>query len=274
MLVELDNTWRPRWYYVLKNITSGKLYVGQTVRKDISRYYGSGQYWIAHCKKHGGYSKKNIEIISSDWISSKSNADEWLCKFEEKNPGYFLRSNKAWANRAKETSYDSAFCGLSKDQRIQFAKMGRQAIDGTDAVSAGGRVQGAKNAESGHMATIQKIGCVLGGKAAGATNLKKTREMPNARQNCAYGGYVACAKKHKEKDLLTGKSSFAVKMGQASGETRRLLALFCLESNIKKPGSNYVNVDRKAFNDWRVANDRRVGACEPSISGHKGGSTE
>jgi len=275
MLVELAaDTWRPRWYYVLKNKTSGKLYVGQTVRKDMSTYYGSGQYWISHCQKYGGYNRQNIEIVSSDWISSKTDADKWLSQFEGKNPGYFLRSNTLWANRAQETSNDSAFCGLTKEQRTEFAKLGRLAIEGTDAVSVGGKVQGAKNAESGHMASIQKIGCVLGGRAVGAKNIKKAWEMPNARQNCASGGYIACTQRHKEKDLETGKSSFAIKIGKLSGETKRLLALFCLENNIKKPGSNYVNVDRKAFNDWRVSNDRRVGACESSISSNQGGGTE
>ena len=44
--------WRPRWYYIMRNVTTGMLYVGQTYNLTTRSYCGSGKYWVTHCKKH------------------------------------------------------------------------------------------------------------------------------------------------------------------------------------------------------------------------------
>lgn len=254
MLAELAvANWRPRWYYVMLNKTSGMRYVGQTFNLDSRSYCGSGQYWVAHCKKHGGYGRKNIEVLQRFWAETETLAQEWLGAFEAENPNYFERNNTAWANRAKETTGDSAFCGVTKEDRVKYARAGGKAAAKVPGLfSQRGKVQGKRNADSGHMREIQKMGCVLGGKITGPKLGRMMVESGRLDRIKGMGGKVTCAKNHAEKDPVTGKSLFAVKLGNACGATRRLMAQFCKERGITKPGVNYVNMDRQAFHQWRA----------------------
>jgi hypothetical protein len=245
--------WRPRWYYVMRNKTSGLQYVGQTYNLHSRSYCGSGQYWVAHCKKHGGYGRKNIEIVEQFWAETKSDAQGWLDNFEQVNSNYFERSNAEWANRAQETTGNSAFCGVSKEDRIVYAKIG-----GIAAASIPGRmssmatIQGKTNAESGHMQRIQKIGCSLGGRAAGSKNGKAAVANGQLAKAAVLGGRAVSVARHAQKDEATGKSIFAVKSGKAGGATKGLMAEFCKLNGIEKPGVNYCNMDRQAFKAWRA----------------------
>lgn len=254
MLAELAvANWRPRWYYVMLNKTSGMRYVGQTFNLDSRSYCGSGQYWVAHCKKHGGYGRKNIEVLQRFWAETETLAQGWLGAFEAENPNYFERNNTAWANRAKETTGDSAFCGVTKEDRVAYSKAGGVAaakIPGH--MSRMAAVQGKANAESGHMQSIQKIGCVLGGKIVGPILGRRMVESGHMARICKLGGAAVSSMRHAEKDPETGKSVFAVRLGKACGATRKLMAQFCKEQGITKPGVNYVNMDRQAFHQWRA----------------------
>ena len=252
MLAELA-AWRPRWYYVMRNMTSGMLYVGQTYNLNSRSYCGSGQYWVFHCKKHGGYGRKNIEVVQQFWAETKADAQGWLNTFEQENQNYFERSNTAWANRARETTEDSAFCGVSKENRIVYAKAGGIAtakIPGF--MSSMAAIQGKANAESGHMQRIQKIGCSLGGKVAGKKTGRFAADSGQLAQAAVLGGRTVSLIRHKEKDNQTGKSKFAVQLGKASGVTRGLMKQFCKETGVLSPGANYVNMDKVAFEQWRA----------------------
>ena len=257
MLAELaaanaDN-WRSRWYYVMRNKTSGIQYVGQTYNLHTRSYCGSGQYWIAHCKKHGGYSKKNIELVHEFWAVTLEQAQAWLDDFEVKNPNYFVRSNTAWANRARETTGNSAFCGVTKEKRKEYARAGGLASAQMPGhMSKMAEIQGKANAESGHMQRIQKIGCSLGGKAAGSKNGKASVANGQLAKAAVLGCRTVSLARHNQKNALTGKSAFAIKIGQASGRTKKLMAEFCKIHGIQKPGVNYCNMDRQAFNAWKA----------------------
>jgi hypothetical protein len=246
--------WRPRWYYVMRNKTSGLQYVGQTYNLHSRSYCGSGQYWVAHCKKHGGYGRKNIEIVKQFWAKSKSDAQGWLDNFEQVNSNYFERSNTAWANRARETTSDSAFCGVTKESRVNYARAGGFAMTKAhpNIIKSQGEIQGKINRESGHMQSIQKIGCSLGGKAAGSKNGKAAVASGQLAKAAVLGGRAVSVARHAQKDEVTGKSIFAVKSGKASGATKGLMAEFCKLNGIKKPGVNYCNMDRQAFKAWRA----------------------
>ena len=244
--------WRPRWYYVMLNKTSGMRYVGQTFNLDSRSYCGSGQYWVAHCKKHGGYGRKNIEVVEKFWAEHEAQAQQWLNEFEAASPCYFERANTAWANRAKETTGNSAFCGVTKENRVKYARAGGVATAQMPGhMSRMAAVQGRINAESGHMQRIQKIGCSLGGKINGPIIGRRMVENGHMDRIKGMGGKATCAKNHAKKDPETGKSLFAVKLGKACGVTRGLMKQFCKEQKISKPGSNYVNIDKAAFKQWR-----------------------
>lgn len=103
-------TWRSRYYYVMKNTTSGKLYAGQTTQ-NIQQYLGSGTYWINHCKAHGGYNKNNIELLEYHWFDYENDALQWLNNFENKNSEYWL--TKEWANQTQENTLDNPWYGSS-----------------------------------------------------------------------------------------------------------------------------------------------------------------
>lgn len=256
MLAEINDVkqWNPRWYYIMQNKTTGMKYVGQTYNLESRSYCGSGQYWTAHCKKYGGHNRKNIDVVERFYASTEQEAQTWLDAFESKNPDYFVRSNDAWANRARETTQDSAFCGLTKDQRIEYATLGGfSTANNPGHMSRMASIQGKINAESGHMKEIQKIGCSLGGKIAGKINGKKAVENGQLAKAAIEGGRKIALMRHAEKDESTGKSLFAVKIGQKSGETKKLMRQFCKEQGIIKPGINYVNIDRNAFNQWRIS---------------------
>jgi hypothetical protein len=253
-----QSSWRPRWYYILRNKTSGKLYVGQTVQANMDFYCGSGQYWIVHCQKHGGHDRQNIEVVEQVWMTDQIRAQQWLDDFESTNPGYFLRSDDLWANRAKETTSDSAFAGITPDQRLEYATAGgiKTASTRPDHYVRMGKQQGRVNAESGHMQAIQKVGCVLGGKTVGLKNLQSFIGSPEDLEMRKDQGRKMSLRRHADKDPETGKSLFGMKIGKKSGETRRLISEFCKQMSIVRPGSNYKNVDRSAFAAWRARNDR------------------
>jgi hypothetical protein len=112
MTSQIEDFWRPRWYYKLRNKTTGKGYTGQTVRRNMDSYCGSGGYWKAHCRKYGGLDRNNIEVVSQQWITSKEEAQAWLDQFELENPCYYLSSNTDWANEIRETTSDSTGAGM------------------------------------------------------------------------------------------------------------------------------------------------------------------
>jgi hypothetical protein len=103
-----DKKWRPRFYYILMNKTSGKKYLGQTT-KCLSKYLGSGVYWKNHCKSNGGYNRNNIELLFSILFQEECEAKIYLQKFEEENPNYWSEDNENWANLCKENTEDNPF---------------------------------------------------------------------------------------------------------------------------------------------------------------------
>lgn len=105
---DLKPEWIPRWYYIMKNNTSGKQYLGQT-KQDINLYKGSGVYWKNHCKSNGGYNKKNIRVISSWWVEELELAELFLQEFEHKYNDYWVASNLLWANQIPEDTLDNPF---------------------------------------------------------------------------------------------------------------------------------------------------------------------
>lgn len=245
--------WRARWYYVMRNMTTGMHYVGQTYNLTTRSYCGSGQYWVAHCEKHGGYGRKNIEVVEKFWAEDEAQAQQWLDAFEDKHPGYHERSNTAWANRAKETTGNSAFCGVTPEKRVEYSRAGGKAaaqIPGL--MSRMAAVQGKRNADSGHMQHIQKTGASLGGKINGPKLGRMMVESGQLLELARMGGRAVSVQRHAEKDPATGQSLFAVRIGKASGVTRGLMKQFCEEHGIDSPGVNYINMDKSAFKQWRA----------------------
>ena len=119
----LSSEWRARWYYIMRNKTTDKHYFGQTLRKDISKYLGSGIYWRAHCNKNDGYNKINIECVHKWWIDDRELAELLIEEFESKNPNYWFKTDKKWANLIQENTEDSPnFTNLSAESKKKAVK--------------------------------------------------------------------------------------------------------------------------------------------------------
>jgi hypothetical protein len=108
--------WKPRYYYIMQNKTSGKKYVGQTTQ-DISKYRGSGPYWTNHCKKHGGYTRENIELLEYQWFEKEEDAKKWLEYIEEHNGNYWKLVE--WANQVPENTLDNPFYSKKVQKAIR-----------------------------------------------------------------------------------------------------------------------------------------------------------
>jgi hypothetical protein len=124
---ENNYTWKPRWYYILRNKTSGKKYIGQTVRENMDNYCGSGGYWKLHCKKHGGLSRLNIEVVWREWFFCKDTAINFLKNFESKNPNYYSLECEEWANQVAESINDCPFASFKGQTRQTCASVAKMA---------------------------------------------------------------------------------------------------------------------------------------------------
>ena len=224
----LQATWQPRWYYVMRNKTSGKKYAGQTVRENMDKYCGSGKYWTNHCKKHGGRGRQNIEVLEQIWVADKVQAQEWLDAFAAENGKYWLRENTIWANACKETTGDSAFLGVDWSDPVMAER--RKEIS---------KIAGKIALESGQF----KKYCAAGGKVVGKIQGKKNLET---------GHWANCQALANKKNMESGQfKRFCSAGGKASGETKRLKTQFCKFFGISNPGNNFKNIDKAAFQAWK-----------------------
>jgi len=121
-----EEPWKPRFYYIMVNKTSGKKYIGQTIQ-NLDTYMGSGVYWKNHCKSHGGYSRDNILVIESHYFEIKSEASIFLEEFEKNNDFYWTEENKEWANLCKENTEDNPFY----DREISVRNNSKRLENGT-----------------------------------------------------------------------------------------------------------------------------------------------
>ena len=102
---KVKKVWRGRWYYHLRNKTSGMNYLGQRVRNDVgTNYLGSGKRWKNHCLKHGGYVCENIEVVENIFFEEEEKAKKWL---ENKSKICYWK-NDGWANDVPEDTNDSS----------------------------------------------------------------------------------------------------------------------------------------------------------------------
>jgi hypothetical protein len=251
---------RPRWYYILVNKTSGKKYVGQTVRESMDEYAGSGGYWKAHCKKHGGWDRSNVEVIQQVWLESKEEAQKWLDAFAAENDGYWLNDNVEWANVCKETTEDSAFAGNKEIQSKAGKIGGKKNVESghlARIASAGGKIGGKKAAESGQLASVRtKESCSAGGKIGGKTAGKIAVESGHlarirTKEFCSAGGKAAGKIAVESGQWAKRCSAGGKTAGKKRGEGMKLMSQFCKVFGITSPGNNYVNIDKSSFQAWK-----------------------
>jgi len=174
--------WKPRWYYVMENITTGKLYFGQTIR-DLDKYKGSGIYWKRHCKKHGGYTHDNIIVKHKWWIDSGELAELLVEEFAAKEGQYWLEENTKWANQVEEDVNANPFF---KSGSELSKKYNQQALaDGTHIFLKGNRTAAMDATQFTSERSKQNNADLI---AAGTHHLLKENETESMRQHRATAG--------------------------------------------------------------------------------------
>lgn len=218
-----NKTWRPRWYYIMQNKTSGMKYLGQTVRIDMSKYCGSGSYWVPHCKAHGGYNRKNIDVLTQVWFDSKEKANHWLNDFYQQNKN--IVDDDGWANECFESTSDTPFSFLTKEKRKIYASLGGKVT---------GPKQGKRNVESGLLSRYRKIA----GQITGAANAKNGSMSKIGKQ---YGHIQGLA------NVQSGRLAEISKIG---ANTVRQMKIYCKEHGIKSPGKGFCKLNKDDFYKW------------------------
>lgn len=109
--------WYSRYYYILENKITKKLYFGQTVNEPGINYFGSGTHWINHCKKYGGHNKNGVKCIWKKWFTEKQDAEGFIKKFESKNQDYWKKDNNQWLNMIQESTENNPFFGAGNYQK-------------------------------------------------------------------------------------------------------------------------------------------------------------
>ncbi len=93
-------TYTPKWFYIYESPV-GLLYVGQTVRKKLKGYYGSGLDWTPHISTYG-----KPTLVFSKWCNTPQEFQELLDALLVDHTDYYLESNTKWANKIPETPWD------------------------------------------------------------------------------------------------------------------------------------------------------------------------
>jgi hypothetical protein len=114
MMNQIEEFWRPRWYYIAVCFATGMLYIGQCTHPtmDGEKYCGSGSYWRNHCRKYGGHDRSNVGFVFRQWFTDRDEAAEFLKRFEAKEPNYWNKKNPRFANLIPETLEESTGHGL------------------------------------------------------------------------------------------------------------------------------------------------------------------
>lgn len=137
--------WKPRWYYIKRNKTSGKLYFGQTTN-EVSSYLGSGKYWKSHCQKNGGFQKHNIENLFAEWFESETKAQEFVDFMGDWCPEYSKGgSGKKWANLLPENTGDSPWLGAGDSMKLLWTDERKELFSNT--LKGNQRAKGSKRSQ-------------------------------------------------------------------------------------------------------------------------------
>ena len=192
--------WYPRTYYILRNKTSGKKYIGQTRYKiPGANYFGSGKYWINHCRSHGGHTQDNIEVLWSEYFYNKTNAKQMLNKFEKANPNYELEENVEWANLVKENTDNNAAVGNGHIISLRNIETWANYTD----EERKKRGENISKANKGRSSEKKDIPRTEKDKRTIAAGTKKAMDNPDLRNHLSQKAKARCNKEFKERTKQT-----------------------------------------------------------------------
>jgi hypothetical protein len=95
------NIYKPTWLYIKQHNQTGLKYFGKTTCEDPVKYSGSGEYWLAHLRKHG----KDISTIWCHLYLDKETLVEEAVSFSLSHNiinDTDQNGKKIWANKILE----------------------------------------------------------------------------------------------------------------------------------------------------------------------------
>jgi len=92
---------KPTRLYIKVHTKTGMKYFGKSIKKDITKYHGSGKYWKKHIEKHG---KQHIQTLwISEWFYSENEITKFCQNFCKEND---IVNSIEWANLKEENGFD------------------------------------------------------------------------------------------------------------------------------------------------------------------------
>lgn len=85
----------PTWLYIKQHKHTGLKYFGKTIRKDPTKYKGSGTYWLNHIKQHGN----DVDTVWCELFTTQESLVENAITFSKNNN---IVESKDWANLIPE----------------------------------------------------------------------------------------------------------------------------------------------------------------------------
>jgi len=92
-------SFKPTYLYVKTHTITGLKYFGKTISSDPYKYTGSGEYWLAHLRKHG----KLFETEIIGFFEDKNECIKAASTFSKNNN---IVESKEWANFKIENGID------------------------------------------------------------------------------------------------------------------------------------------------------------------------
>lgn len=103
------------YLYVKRCKHCGLKYFGKTIKQNLTRYKGSGKYWMRHIAVHG---QNNVETIDSWKFDSQAAATEFALNFSKEN---CIVESQEWANLIPEDGKDgNSAAVITPELRIKF----------------------------------------------------------------------------------------------------------------------------------------------------------
>ena len=138
--ISYNMIFKPTYLYVKTHNITGLKYFGKTILDDVSKYKGSGTYWLRHIKKHGydvtteifGYFEDEIICkiaaiqfsIDNDIVKSK----KWANLKEERLDGGWDYINMNGLNLYENLSEDQKLNARKKAKDAMYEKYGVESI--------------------------------------------------------------------------------------------------------------------------------------------------
>jgi hypothetical protein len=170
--------WQPRWYYKFINKNTNVWYVGQHLNDDVGEtYFGTGSYWIKHCKKNGGYNSDNLYLVEKIYFNEEHEARKWLDDLESKEGEYWLRTRKDCANQIPENTLDSPLIGGFVQKQMHDRRKEEQRLHHWEGDNNPSKIKSLnKSHQWGKDKRTEPIGNQFTSETATLTNKKRVNE--------------------------------------------------------------------------------------------------